>query len=334
LAKKLKMRQDLQNRIKFDICRTLNDGELRFDDLLEALNGKGSCHLWKPNRMTLWRYLEKAKSRGHVRQNERMEYGLTPSGKAELDELHILMNKSEQGESLRTASTYYREQIHSLREIPPDYDLFRSQVFKVWAPIMTSRELRRFPHPLIIPVTTTVYGSRELRSIFRRAGEWALAFEKNGSGLSGKLLKREFQPIVSQLVWSYINKNISRLDNEHFRHRKGSVPPTLEEILGFKFSFSMTFDGKEYMENLAKTFDTGERRHVGKRLVGIYLLEVARGDSRLSDGLRVLGGAGLIEEEDVVTLNRMLGWEVEEKNREMITKMAWRYLTEGGVVSS
>jgi DNA-binding PadR family transcriptional regulator len=324
----------LQNRIKFDIYQMLNEEELSFGDLIEALNGKGKRHLWKPNRMTVWRYLTEAREKGHVTRNQRIRYGLTTSGRAELDELQILMNKSEESESLRTASTYHREQIHSLGEIPPDYDSFRREVFGVMGPIEFYRIWFGLPHPVVIPVTTTLYGSSELTSIFRQAGVWALAFQKDKAGLSGKLLKRQFQPIVSELVWNYLSQNIFRLYTEHFQHRKGSARPTLENILGFKLSFSMTFDGKGYMENLAKTFDKEERKRVGKRLVGIYLLEVARGDFvPLIDGVAVFDGAGLIEKEDAVILKNMLGQEAEDKNREIVTEMAWRYLAGGGVIS-
>jgi hypothetical protein len=277
--------------------------------------------------MTLWRYLEEAEERGHIKRNVRMEYSLTASGRAELEELRILATEREQGESLRTASIFYREQIHSEREIPPNYDLFRSRVFKSNSLFELSHALLEFPHPLVIPVTTAVYGSSELRSIFKRVGERAIFTEEDGLALSSKFLKREFQPLISQLVWRYIKQNIDRLYSEHARKRKGSVRPTLERILGFKFSFNMTFDGKEYLDSLARTFNREEKKRVGKRLVGLYLLAVVRGDCRLLEGIPILDGAGLIENKDLETLNNMEGSE-----REMITEMAWRYLTEGGAI--
>jgi hypothetical protein len=334
LAKEVKVRQDLQKCIKFDIYERLATGVLRFGDLLEALNGRGNvASLWKPNRMTLWRYLDEAKTIGHVRRNERMEYSLTASGRAELDDLLIFMAKREQGKSLRTASTYYREQINSESEIPPDYDFFRSRVLKIGDPFELYHTLLQFPHPLVLPVTTTVYGSRELRSIFRRAGERAIFAEQNRLALPSKFLKHEFQPIIAQLVWRYVSENIFRLYKEQARHRKGSATPSIERILGFKFSFNMTFDGKGYLDNLARIFDREERTRVGKRLVGLYLLAVVWGDCRLLEGVPVLDGAGLIDEQDLLTL-KMMGREVQAKNLEILTHMAWRYLIEGGLVST
>jgi len=70
-----------------------------------------------------------------------------------------------------------------------------------------------------------------------------------------------------------------------------------------------------------------QRQGIGSELIRAGIAEL----------ISVLGGAGLIDKEDLAILDNMLpekDTETIEKNKEILTQMAWRYLTEGRVVSA
>lgn len=331
----------MQDRIALDMFESLDRGRFRFDELLEQLRGRR--RIWRPNRVTLTKYLRAAKDEREVDWNPvTKHYGLTAKGRSKLERLRVEKANVERERALARAPRYYSGSIDSLGEISLDSTDFFS---------LLEDECRRelaltgWNVPLALPVDASVYGSEELRRTFEFKAEQAMSGDESRKELSNKLLRREFTPIVETIMWHYLALHIADLSDRHDSAGNHRPPPTLEDILGFDLHFLFSFNGKKILQSIGKE----ERKRVGDRLVGAVLLVIACGSLDMYNSLLpVLERADLIDKDHAAAVHKVM-YQAHTFNsrenaagrgfliaveREVIASIAWEYFMRSGVIPS